>query len=115
MRPRKVAGNLIAAIILCGFGVSTHAAGLDGGVSIGGIDCNEIKRQIRRDWMELREFFRPDQEDLKRPSSREFRCISPYYTQRQIPERQRAIGLTCYNVQGVKFCCDQRKQACASL
>jgi hypothetical protein len=114
-QPRLSALIYVAVMAFFMVSTPTQAAGLGGGVSIGGAECSAIERQIKRDWMELKEFFRPDQKDFKRPRSREFFCVSPNYTNNEMPVRQRSFGLSCYNVQGTKFCCDKQRTSCAAL
>ena len=115
----KLICNALLAMLVVGLSVLSvpvaQAGSLSGGIGVGGADCSDVKRQIRRDWMQLREFFRPGQKDLRRPRSREVVCISPYYTRDAMPVAQKSFDLTCYNVQGTKFCCDKRLEACAMM
>jgi len=90
-----------------------HGASFEAGV--GRADCSEVKRQISRDWFNLKNFFRPDSENLRRPKSRDFFCVSPEYTRDAYPQRSVSLALKCYVIQGQHFCCDSRLQACAGL
>ncbi len=88
------------------------SAGLEAGV---GGNCSDVKQQIRRDWFSVKKFFQPNSENLKRPRSRDFFCISPAYAREAFPQRSGSISLKCYVIQGQHFCCDSRLQACAGL
>ncbi|MDA1075699.1 MAG: hypothetical protein O3A63_13200 [Proteobacteria bacterium] len=87
--------------------------GVGGGV--GGLSCDDVKRQITRDWFEMKKFFRPDETDMKRPKSREFYCVSPGYTHSAMPKVTASMSLSCFTVQGSKFCCNKSLETCAGL
>lgn len=82
---------------------------------LGGGSCSEVKRQISRDWLQLKSFFGDDDGNLKRPKSKDFFCISPSYTRTAMPKSGASFDLKCYTLQGRNFCCDSRLQACAGL
>ncbi len=115
MQARTVGGA--AALLLLIMTLSqppiAHGASFEAGV--GRADCGAVKRQISRDWFNLKKFFRPDSENLKRPKSREFFCVPPEYTRDAFPQRSGSLALKCYVIQGQHFCCDSRLQACAGL
>lgn len=105
-------------IFLCLLGalVSAQAATLGGNMGFGNsVDCGSVKRDIIRQWADLRDFFRPDQRDLKRPRSREFFCVSAQYTHNAMPARRFSTTLQCYTDRGTRFCCDQQERACAGI
>ena len=87
--------------------------GFQGG--LGGGSCSDVKRQIARDWVQLKSFFRADSQNLKRPKSKEFFCVSPYYARKAMQKSAVSFDLKCYTLQGQNFCCDSRLQACAGL
>jgi len=82
---------------------------------IGGMNCSEVKRQITRNWLQLESFFRDGDKGLKRPKSKDFFCVSPYYTRNTMQKSSVSRELKCYTVQGQNFCCDSKLQACAGM
>ena len=87
-------------------------AGFEAG---GGGNCREVQRQITSDWFQMKGFFRPDNQSLKRPGSRDFYCVAPGYVRDAIQQPSRTASLKCYSLQGQKFCCDSGLRACAGL
>lgn len=95
---------------------NAQAANIGGNMGFGNsVDCASVKRDIIRQWADLREFFRPEQRDLKRPRSREFFCVAAQYARSAMPSGRFSAQLQCYSSQGTKFCCDQRESACAGI
>ena len=109
----RITTVLIAAALLV-WSVESTAAAL-GDIGIGGAQCSEVKRAIKRDWMDVQRFFRPHQKDLKKPKRRDFFCVSPQYTNGLLPERPYTSNLTCFVNNGTRFCCDSSLSACAGV
>ena len=116
MQPSKACGSLmvlVLMVVLTNAPAVLAAAGI--GLDIGGAgSCNEVKSQIKRDWFDLKPFFRSGEKSMQRPKSRDFFCVSPAYTRDAI-EKHSATSLRCYSMRGQQFCCDQQLQACAGL
>ena len=63
MHTKSAIVSIAALLLVVGF-TQIHvawSARFEGG--IGGLDCSSVKRQISRDWFELRRLFRPDAKD----------------------------------------------------
>lgn len=105
----------LTILLLLTAGPTALAAGVEIGGGVGGLECDGVKRQITRDWFELKRFFRPDETDGKRPKSRDLYCVSPGYTRSAMPKAATSMSLTCYSVQGSNFCCDKSLQSCAGM
>jgi hypothetical protein len=105
----------IFTVVLLMVPVSSYSANIGGNVGFGETDCSSVKRKLTSQWSDLRQFFRPQQKDLKRPRSREFFCVSPQYTRDSLPTRRFSASLKCYDVQGTRFCCDANLSACAGM
>ena len=114
MHTKKVAGSSTAVALVMALTLSPPAigAGFEAG---GGVNCREVQRQITRDWFQMKGFFRPDNQSLKRPGSRDFYCVSPGYVRDAFQQPSRTASLKCYSLQGQKFCCDSGLRACAGL
>lgn len=98
------------------FSPATLAA-VDYGVGTGGADCREVSRAIIDEWFTLKNLMSADPKSMKRPRSRDFQCVSPYYVRNLLPKG--ALGqqkLTCFSLEsGAGICCDKRLQSCATL
>jgi hypothetical protein len=92
---------------------TAHGAGFD--ANIGGGNCMDVKRQITRDWMQLKSFFRADSQNMKRPKSKDFFCVSPSYVRNAVKNNSVSHVLNCYTLQGQGFCCDSALNECAGL
>ncbi len=103
-----LAGDGLACVLgLRGRGV-THGGSVAG--------CAQVSRSVLRQWFDIGKFLRPGDKSPKRPKSRELQCINPYYFRDQLPKRiPGSSGLDCFQVQGVKACCDRRLEACVTL
>jgi hypothetical protein len=83
--------------------------------SLGTESCSDVKRKITRNWTQLRSFFRPGGENLRKPKTNEIYCVSPAYTKNAMKKSAVSMDLACYSLQGSNFCCDSRLQACAGV
>ena len=115
MQTRTMGGFFAVMAMLMALTLAPPALAVDYGVGVGGVSCTDVQRAIKRDWFEVRRFFRPDEKAPKRPSSRDYYCVSPAYTRDAVPAPQMSFSLKCFSVQGQKFCCDSRLQECAGL
>lgn len=104
---------ILLIVVAVALSPNTQALEFDAGLDRGG--CTDVKRKIKQDWFELKSFFRPDAEDLKRPKSSEFFCVAPVYTRGAIHKSAISKELKCYTVRRQNFCCDSRLQACAGV
>ena len=105
--------TVLLLIMVLTLSSATLGAGFEAGM--GGGSCSEVKRQIIRDWIQLKSFFRDGDQNLKRPKSRDFFCVSPSYARNAMQKSAVSFGLKCYTVQGQSFCCDSRLEAGAGL
>ena len=90
------------------FAQSTGAIGL-------GNTCNDVAREITRNWFELKNFLGDG--STKRPGTRDFRCMSPYSMRNEIQRNVPGMRgkLQCYKVEGMGVCCDMSMNECAAL
>ncbi len=96
----------------------------DFGAGIGRMnECRDLNREIVRNWLTLKDHMAPGQQQeekdkkTKRPSRRDFECISAQYMRRlnEISSRG-SLRLRCYehpeqDVGG--FCCDKQLTTCS--
>ena len=75
MHTRKMAGSSTPVALVMALTLSAPAIGAGFEAGVGG-NCSEVQRQITRDWFQMKGFFRPDNQSLKRPGSRDFYCVS---------------------------------------
>ena len=115
MQTRKVTGSSTAVALVMALTLSPSAIGAGIEVGVGGGNCSDVQRQITRDWFQLKGFFRPDNQNLKRPKSRDFYCVAPSYVHDAFQQPSRTASLKCYSLQSQKFCCDSGLSACAGL
>ena len=115
MRMSTVCGCLTMLLLIMILTLSSAVRGAGFEAGFGGGSCSEVKRQITRNWIQLKSFFRDDDQNLKRPKSRDFFCVSPSYTRNAMQKSAVSFDLKCYTVQGQSFCCDSRLKACAGL
>ena len=89
------------------------------GVSIGrGMGtCDQVIRQIRTDWFELKRFMSAGDRSMARPRDRDFYCVDPGYTLQigSREERPMSMSLRCYSLEESRFCCDKQLRSCAAL
>ena len=118
---------LVCAVVLAGgpmssgavnpttaIGSSPGGGGFTWGVGVGST-CSDVVSKIRRNWMDVRGVIAPKSKSM-RPRSRDFYCVSPYYTQDAQPKVVSMLsGLKCYDLNGQGFCCDDRLQECATM
>lgn len=109
--------SLCAGLILLLLVTGVMPAALGAGIEIGGgrTSCNDVKRQITKDWFDLKRFFRPDETGVKRPKSRDFFCVSPAHTYNAVPKHSSSLNLKCFTSQGQRFCCDAKLAECAGF
>ena len=71
--------------------------------------------KIRRNWMDVKTVIAPKSRAM-RPRSRDFYCVSPYYTQEAHPKMVSMMtGLKCFDLNGQGFCCDDQLRQCATM
>ncbi len=115
--------SIVFLIVLCTgpmssgavtIGNSPGGGGFTWGVGVGG-NCRDVVDKIRRNWMDVKGVIAPESKAM-RPRSRDFYCVSPYYTQEAHPKPVSMLsGLKCYDLGGKGFCCDSRLQQCATM
>ena len=97
-----------------GIGSSPGGGGFTWGVGVGST-CSDVVDKIRRSWMDVRPIIAPKSKAM-RPRTREFYCVSPYYTQEAHPRVVSMMsGLKCFDLNGQGFCCDDQLQQCATM
>ena len=97
-----------------GIGSSPAGGGFTWGVGVGG-NCSDVVDLIRRNWMDVKPVISPKSKAM-RPRSREFYCVSPYYTQDAHPKVVSMLsGLKCFDLNGLGFCCDADLRQCAAM
>ena len=97
-----------------GGSASPGGGGFIWGVGVGG-NCRNVVDKMRRNWMDVRPIVAPKSKSM-RPRSRDFYCVSPYYTQQARPKLATTLtGLKCFDLQGKGFCCDAQLSQCATL
>ncbi len=85
------------------------------GIGVGsGADCQEVARQIMREWFDVKSAF-TDEVGVRRPSTSEFRCVAPESVQGALPKRAISSSLRCFSMQGTGVCCDSQMMSCATL
>ena len=95
-------------------GSSPGGGGFTWGVGAGGT-CSDVVDKIRRNWMDVKNVISPKSRAM-RPRSRDFFCVSPYYTQDAHPKVVSMLsGLKCYELSGQGFCCDADLRQCATM
>lgn len=124
----KITNALFAvAVVLCTGPMSSGAVnpttaigsppgggGFTWGVGVGS-KCTDVVDKIRRNWFDVRGVLAPKSKTM-RPRSRDFYCVSPYYTQDAYPKVvSMATGLKCFDLNGQPFCCDDQLRECAAM
>lgn len=85
------------------------------GIGVGsGAGCQEVTRQISRDWFNLKDVMGADQGTM-RPKTSEFRCVDPDSLRGAMQKRVIGSTLQCFSMSGSVACCDQSMQECAML
>lgn len=81
-------------------------------VGTGSMGCQDVSRQIVRDWFDVKDVLGGDAGSF-RPSAGDFRCVSPESVRDALPRHAGGSALKCYKVQGAGICCDAQMQECA--
>lgn len=129
------------SVLLCTVCLSVQAVefgGADFGASVGGNagrDCRDLNREISRNWLMLKDHMAPDlvqrevqqsqdqsadskKKKLKRPSRRDFQCMSGQYMRNLIETSSKgSLKLRCFEhpQQGYGgYCCDRELEECAA-
>jgi hypothetical protein len=103
---------LIISILVLAMGQSsdTHAGGFQTGIERN--DCGSLKREIKRNWLQLQPFYEPKAEEFIRPKTKDLYCVDPGYTNRGFAKASVSSDYKCYTLQGQNFCCDKQLKAC---
>jgi hypothetical protein len=83
------------------------------GIGGGSMGCQDVSRQIVRDWFDVRDILSPNGNSA-RPSIGELQCVSPAALRDEVPRHVGSGALTCYRVRGTGVCCDAQMQQCAT-
>ena len=95
-------------------GSSPGGGGFTWGVGVG-TTCSDVVDKMRRNWMDVKPVIAPKSKAM-RPRSRDFYCVSPYYTQEAHPKVVSMMtGLRCFDLNGQGFCCDDQLRQCATM
>lgn len=115
MQNTKTTITLLITILMLGLAVSslTYAGQFTAGVER--YDCGDLKREIKRNWMQLQSFYEPKAEKLKKPKSSDLYCVAPAYKNHAFSKASASSEYRCYTMKGVNFCCDRSHKACVAL
>jgi len=103
------------ALLIAILASASAFAAVDFGLDRGSGDCSKVSREIINDWFSMKTIMSPNAKSLRRPSERDFQCISPNYV-RDLVQRS-SMGqtkLTCFTSESVgAICCDKQLRSCA--
>ena len=115
MQVNKLCAYFTILLMITAFMTPPVSAQTEFGARAGGGSCSNVKRQITRDWLQLKSFFGAGKEKSMRPKSKDFFCVSPYYARNAVKKNAVSFTLKCFTLQTRNFCCDSSLTECASL